>query len=214
MPKCNRSFPFSTDTHDPAVWGRDQRHHAVCEYMPIYTGSDSMSQTLSHLDELKEGLSILYLMAARLTDHLGQLHHRLTKDFDSATDSPCPTCPRYATCTEPCEALLSLLPRPQSGRSVQLTRSGVPLDDLRHDAGQDRVHQRSIFDHFIACQHLLTKKQWEAVEFVYGKGLTQRETAAILDKSESTISGLLSAATRAARALDADSLRSLPMGRG
>ncbi len=160
-----------------------------------------MDDTVRQLEYVERQLGILHTAADQLAAGLDRLRReiRTTPPEQSivskeATESPCASCSKYDTCTEPCGELLKLLPPEDAG---QLTLTGqTPLEVIQHDQGTCRIDNRDLLDRFEACWAELTPKRREVVRLVVGVGLTQKEAAERLKKAESTVSELLAEATK------------------
>jgi hypothetical protein len=173
-----------------------------------------MNQIAGHLECIDHELRIVRRTIERVSEQLKSVMtdlgcHRKVADHVELTASPCDNCPQRDACSEPCEKLLAFLPSEDAGRNVRITRSGMPLDEAQHDRGRSRADHRDLFDRYQACRAWLTAKQWEAIECVHGKGMSQRQAAEILGKAESTISERLAQARQAMLAFHSSQERRL-----
>jgi len=152
------------------------------------------------MDILDHRLHVLHIAASelsagisRLREDLGSTSSEMPRQAVDTPISPCSTCAQYDTCTKPCEAVERLLATEDAGRTPRRSQTDVPLDVLQH-YGFRTGNSRDVFDRFLACRPQLTAKRWQVVELVYGEGLTQKEAARRLGKSQGTVAELLAGA--------------------
>ena len=169
-----------------------------------------MSSTSIQLERVRYGLQRLQSAAEQFVTGIEMLLGEVevgetieNGESMSAVESPCETCSKYATCKEPCDELLSLLPPEDAGRSRHVSTVSMPLEVLEHDHILQRPDHLDLLDRFRKCRTRLSPKRWQVVELVHGEGLSQTEAARRLGKSKSTVSELLKEATAKLEAFEA-----------
>ena len=155
-----------------------------------------MSSTSIQLEGIRHGLQRLQSAVEKRVAGIELLVREVGDTTEngasmSAAESPCNSCPKYATCTKPCDELLSLLPPEDAGRSRHVSTVSIPLEVLEHDHVMQRPDHLDLLDRFRECRTRLSPKRWQVVELVHGEGLSQTEAARRLGKSKSTVSELL-----------------------
>lgn len=167
-----------------------------------------MNSTSIQLEGIRHGLQRLQSAVEKLVAGIELLLGEVGDTTEnrasmSAAESPCNSCPKCATCTEPCDELLSLLPPEDAGRSRHVSTVSIPLEVLEHDHVIQRPDHLDLLDRFRKCRTRLSPKRWQVVELVYGEGLSQTEAARRLGKSKSTVSELLKEAIAVLEAFEA-----------
>lgn len=167
-----------------------------------------MSSISIQLEGIRHGLQRLQSAAEQLVAGIELLLGEVDGTTEngesmSAAESPCESCPKYATCTEPCDELLSLLPPEDAGRSRHVSTVSIPLEVLEHDHVMQRPDHLDLLDRFRKCRTRLSPKRWQVVELVYGVGLSQTKAARRLRKSKSTVSELMKGAIAVLEAFEA-----------
>jgi len=136
-------------------------------------------------------------------------------DPDNMTESPCNPCTKKQDCKALCERLKAHLDDPRKGKLPREITGGLDFSAIRARRGSpegalgdekarkgDRGTFRDVrtvepydaLESYRSCWEHLSHKQQEVVQLYYGEGKGITEVAEHLDKSPSTVHGLLSRA--------------------